>query len=127
MGTARSLSSGRALRGPVGAFPTLSLLLGERRTGDRQLNISLLLRSWNFIQAAISFTPICGPRKACSIKTEFTFLKGNLLAPASELLISVVRQFSDGESPGVGNSIQGSAAQPSFLRLMMASRSSKIL
>jgi hypothetical protein len=53
---------------------------GSRRL-ERRTNIMTHGWSRHFFHADMR---VC---QACSLKTEFTFLKGNLIAPASELLI----------------------------------------
>jgi hypothetical protein len=41
--------------------------------------------AWKLIEFAPSFTPTSGSRQTCSRKIEFSFLNGNLIAPASPL------------------------------------------
>jgi hypothetical protein len=71
------------------------------RCGDPQLNIFLSLRSWRFFEIALSFTPPCGSRQACSHKIEFSFLNGNLIAPASRLRIFNHDTFPNGGGTNV--------------------------
>jgi hypothetical protein len=41
------------------------------------------------IEIAFPFTPICGSRQICSHKVEFSFMNGNLIAPAGQPLIII--------------------------------------
>jgi hypothetical protein len=41
------------------------------------------------IEIVFRFTPICRSRQACSHKVEFSFLNGNLIAPAGQPLIII--------------------------------------